>query len=83
MLNPQKWLTAVLLHLQLAILLAEISSIHDSEQIELIKSQYKLGMAQIGLATTQQYLGIEKEADIDISKEVYTITKIISPIPLP
>lgn len=67
-------------------LLAEISSINDSEQIEMIKSQYKIGISLIGLATLHHYLGTEKEDDIedlDMSKVVYDTTKIISPIFLP
>lgn len=50
----------------------------------LIKSQYKLGIALIGLATINHYLGIEDDTeDLDISMMVFTITKIISPILLP
>jgi hypothetical protein len=70
-------------------LLTELSKHKDTEKIEIIKSQYKFGMALVGLATIQYYLNKDNknegntDEDRDISEIVYEHTKILSPIFIP
>lgn len=67
-------------------LLSEIALSKDSNELEVIKSQYKYGMALIGLSVIQYLNNVEEyenEEETDISKLVYDVTKIISPIFIP
>jgi len=65
-------------------LLSEVES-SDNEKTEVIKAQFKFGMALIGLSIIQSlYMNDKAEADsIDINNQVYETTKMISPIFIP
>ncbi|MUV38760.1 hypothetical protein JNUCC1_02631 [Lentibacillus sp. JNUCC-1] len=66
-------------------LLAELAKHKETEQINVVQSQYKYGMALLGLAVIQHYLNKEDEKDeeFDISEAVYEYTKVISSVFIP